>query len=64
MRALSPLATLERGYGVAQLPDGTVVTSIVQVSPDAELTIRVVDGSIAVRTLTTHPTPTREDPHG
>ena len=64
VRALSPLATLERGYGVAQLPDGTVVTSIVQVSPDAELTIRVVDGSIAVRTLTTHPTPTGEDPHG
>ncbi|KAA1378200.1 exodeoxyribonuclease VII large subunit [Aeromicrobium fastidiosum] len=64
VRALSPLATLERGYGVAQLPDGTVVTSIAQVSPDAELTIRVVDGSIAVRTLTTHPTPTGEDPHG
>lgn len=64
VRALSPLATLQRGYGVAQLADGTVVTSVGQVSPGTELTVRVVDGTIAVRTLTTHTTPTGEDHHG
>ncbi len=69
VRGLSPLATLQRGYGVAQLPDGTVVTSIDQVTPDDELTVRVVDGTIAARVLTTSPvttpiTPTSsEDDH-
>lgn len=53
VRALSPLATLERGYGVAQLTDGTVVTSVHQVSTDTEFTVRVVDGTIAVRAATT-----------
>ncbi|MFI5427493.1 exodeoxyribonuclease VII small subunit [Aeromicrobium sp. UC242_57] len=37
VRGLSPLATLERGYAVAQLPDGTVITSIGQVSAGAPL---------------------------
>jgi len=61
VRGLSPLATLERGYGVAQLPDGTVVTSVAQVAAGGDLTIRVVDGTIAVRALTT--TTTETDPH-
>lgn len=58
VRGLSPLATLERGYAVGQMSDGTVVTSVSQVSPGTELTIRVVDGTIAVRTLTTTTTET------
>jgi exodeoxyribonuclease VII large subunit len=53
VRGLSPLATLERGYSVAQLSDGTVVTSVRQVDAGTELTIRVVDGTIAVTTQTT-----------
>ncbi|MGA8988049.1 exodeoxyribonuclease VII large subunit [Aeromicrobium sp.] len=65
VRALSPLATLERGYAVAQLPDGTVVTSIDHANADAELNIRVVDGTIAARVLTTDPTPHgKEGDHG
>ena len=63
VRGLSPLATLERGYGVAQLPDGTVVTSVRQVPDDSDLTIRVADGTIGVRALTTTTTPTMGD-HG
>lgn len=59
VRALSPLATLERGYAVAQLPDGSVVTSIDQVKVDDELTIRVSDGTLGVRTLSKE-----EMPHG
>ena len=59
VRALSPLATLERGYAVAQLPDGTVVTSIDQVTIDDELTVRVSDGTVGVRAHTKE-----EMPHG
>ncbi|MGA8852387.1 MAG: exodeoxyribonuclease VII large subunit [Aeromicrobium sp.] len=57
VRGLSPLATLERGYAVAQLPDGTVVTRTAQLNPDGELTVRIVDGIIAVRTLSIEETP-------
>ncbi|MET0931555.1 MAG: exodeoxyribonuclease VII large subunit, partial [Aeromicrobium sp.] len=65
VRGLSPLATLERGYSVAQLDDGTVVTSIAQVDAGTTLTIRVVDGSIAVATqTTTTPLPTQDGDHG
>jgi len=61
VRGLSPLATLERGYSVTQLGDGTVVTSVDQVTAGAELTIRVADGTIGVSTLTTTTTRTTQD---
>lgn len=51
VRGLSPLATLERGYAVAQLPDGSVVTRIDQTSVDSDITVRVVDGTLTARTL-------------
>jgi exodeoxyribonuclease VII large subunit len=62
VRALSPLATLERGYAVAQLPDGTVITTLEQVATDAEFTVRLSDGSVGVRTLTTKATPSTKTP--
>ena len=51
VRSLSPLATLERGYAVAQRPDGTVITALDQV-PD-EFGVRLVDGHVNVRTMST-----------
>lgn len=57
VRGLSPLATLERGYAVAQLPDGSVVTRIDQVSVDTDLTVRVVDGTLTARTRSIQETP-------
>lgn len=51
VRALSPLATLERGYSVAQLPDGTVVTRVEQAPTDTRLTLKLTDGSITVHTV-------------
>ncbi|KAA1422706.1 exodeoxyribonuclease VII large subunit [Mumia zhuanghuii] len=57
IRALSPLRTLERGYAVAQTADGTVVTSIGQVGPDDEVSLRVVDGHALLRTLSTTAAP-------
>ena len=48
VRALSPLATLERGYAVLQDESGNVVTSVAQVSPGDPLRARVSDGTLGV----------------
>ncbi|GAB2533807.1 exodeoxyribonuclease VII large subunit [Brachybacterium huguangmaarense] len=44
VRALSPLATLERGYAVVQDADGTVVRSPEAVAVGAALSVRVAGG--------------------
>ena len=56
VRSLSPLATLERGYAVAQRADGSVITSLDQV-PE-EFGVRLADGSVDVKKLST-----KEIPH-
>jgi exodeoxyribonuclease VII large subunit len=45
-RALSPLATLERGYSVLQDADGHVLTSVAGVTAGAQVSVRVADGRI------------------
>ncbi len=62
VRALSPRATLRRGYAVLQDEDGHVVTSVDQASPGRTLSARVLDGRLDLTTSATHPDPTREDP--
>jgi exodeoxyribonuclease VII large subunit len=47
-RALSPLATLERGYAVLQDDAGHVVTSAAGVAEGAAMSVRVADGRIHV----------------
>ena len=59
VRALSPLATLERGYAVAQLPSGKVITSADQVAADASFTVRLADGSVDVRAIATTTPPSK-----
>jgi exodeoxyribonuclease VII large subunit len=49
-RALSPLATLRRGYAVLQDADGHVVTSAAGVAKGAVMSVRVADGRIHVTT--------------
>ncbi len=49
LRALSPLATLERGYAVLTTRDGAVVRSPAAVDTGDELRARVADGVLAVR---------------
>ncbi|HQR26126.1 MAG TPA: exodeoxyribonuclease VII large subunit [Nocardioides sp.] len=49
-RALSPLATLQRGYAVLQDDRGRVVTSVGEVSPGEPLRIRVADGRVHATT--------------
>lgn len=45
-RALSPLATLERGYAVLQDADGHVVTSVAGATVGSRVSVRVADGRI------------------
>jgi exodeoxyribonuclease VII large subunit len=52
-RALSPLATLQRGYAVLQDADGHVVTSIDGVEPQQQISVRVADGRIHATTTST-----------
>ncbi|MCD4536116.1 exodeoxyribonuclease VII large subunit [Nocardioides sp. cx-169] len=56
-RALSPLATLERGYAVLQDADGHVVTTIDSVGAGAAVSVRVADGRIAATVDSTVPDP-------
>ncbi|GAW51017.1 MULTISPECIES: exodeoxyribonuclease VII large subunit [unclassified Nocardioides] len=54
-RALSPLATLQRGYAVLQDADGHVVTSVADVVAGQQLSVRVADGRIHATTTGTEP---------
>ncbi|MFJ7956601.1 exodeoxyribonuclease VII large subunit [Streptomyces sp. NPDC096319] len=49
VRALSPAATLERGYAVLQRSDGAVVRSPEEVAEGEELRARVAEGELTVR---------------
>ncbi len=60
VRALSPLATLERGYAVLQDDGGQVVTSVAGVVAGAAVSIRVVDGRVHATTTRTEHHPTEE----
>ncbi|MEG2420244.1 MAG: exodeoxyribonuclease VII large subunit [Oscillospiraceae bacterium] len=47
--ALSPLKVLGRGYAILQDGDGKVVRSVKGLTPGERLTVRVADGTVAVR---------------
>ena len=49
--ALSPAATLRRGYAVLQHADGSVVRAAAEVAADEELRARVAEGEFAVRAV-------------
>ncbi len=59
-RALSPLATLQRGYSVLQDADGHVVTSVAGVTAGATVSVRVADGRIHATTTAVEPDPPAE----
>jgi exodeoxyribonuclease VII large subunit len=46
--ALSPAATLRRGYAIVQRGDSSVVRSAAQVTPDEALTVRFADDQLTV----------------
>lgn len=49
--ALSPAATLKRGYAIVQAADGSVIRTAVQVDADDELTVRFAEDQLAVRAV-------------
>ncbi|RKU15122.1 exodeoxyribonuclease VII large subunit [Candidatus Poribacteria bacterium] len=51
LNALSPLATLQRGYSISRKTDGQVLTSAEQVSIDDRVEIQLADGHLACRVL-------------
>lgn len=55
VRALSPLATLRRGYAVVTTDDGHVLPGAGAAKVGSELTVRLHDGRLRVRTTTTDP---------
>ncbi|WP_028660020.1 exodeoxyribonuclease VII large subunit [Nocardioides insulae] len=59
-RALSPLATLRRGYAVLQDADGHVVTSIAEVADGQALGVRVLDGRVHTNVTGTSTEPSAE----
>ncbi len=52
LEAVSPLATVARGYAIVSHADGRVVRSASEVAPGERLDARVADGIIAVRVET------------
>jgi exodeoxyribonuclease VII large subunit len=55
VRALSPLATLRRGYAVLSDARGQALSSVAGLAPGQDLHIRVVDGRIGATTTTVDP---------
>ena len=51
LHALSPLATLNRGYAVARRADGHALTSAASFTPDMPFQLLLHDGSVSARTL-------------
>ena len=49
LNALSPLATLERGYSISRKTDGEVLTSAEQVSLGDRIEVQLADGHLACR---------------
>ncbi|MBO0829843.1 MAG: exodeoxyribonuclease VII large subunit, partial [Streptosporangiales bacterium] len=54
--ALSPAATLARGYAVVQRTDGAVVGSTGDVAPGDDVTVRLVDGRFDAAVTAVTPT--------
>jgi exodeoxyribonuclease VII large subunit len=54
--ALSPSATLRRGYAIAQRPDGTIVRAAAEAAPGDKLLIRFAADQLAVNAIGTVPT--------
>ena len=57
LHALSPLATMERGYAVARDAAGATLGSVGNFSPGQPFTLRLRDGEVDAVTRTTRPRP-------
>ncbi|HET8559340.1 MAG TPA: exodeoxyribonuclease VII large subunit [Marmoricola sp.] len=57
VRALSPLATLRRGYAVLSDAEGVALSSVATLGPGQEIHIRVADGRIGATTTSVEAAP-------
>ena len=55
LHALSPLATLARGYAVARAADGRPLSSVAQFAPEMPFDLLVRDGTVRARAIETRP---------
>ena len=55
LNAVSPLATLQRGYAILTTDDGRTVSSITDVEPDETIIARLIDGDIAAAVIDVEP---------
>ncbi len=62
IRALSPLATLRRGYAVLSDAEGQALSSVATLEPGHDLHIRVADGRIGATTTSVDPIALIGDP--
>lgn len=60
VRALSPLATLRRGYAVLSDAEGTLFSSVTDVTAGQPVAIRVADGRISAAVTSVEPIPLPE----
>jgi exodeoxyribonuclease VII large subunit len=49
LRALSPAATMQRGYAIVQRADGHVVRAAAEVGPGDPLRVRLAEGELAAK---------------
>ena len=49
LEAVSPLATVARGYSILRHGDGRIVRSVLDAAPGDRLSARLTDGELAVR---------------
>ena len=61
LHALSPLATLERGYAIPLTDEGHLLRSTADFVPGEDFSLRVRDGRVEARILDTTPTSPEED---
>lgn len=62
LHALSPLATMARGYVVATTPDGALVTSTESIAPGDAVHLRLRDGAAVTRVESVRPIDDPTDP--
>ncbi len=55
LRALSPKRTLERGYAIAQLPDGRALRTTTDAAPGTRIRLTVADGVVRTTVDATNP---------
>jgi exodeoxyribonuclease VII large subunit len=63
VRALSPLATLRRGYAVLSDDAGRALSSVAGLEPGRDIHVRLADGRIAATTTAVEPVPLVDTEH-